>query len=256
MLEALDRDLPETLYCFTCCKLYVLARRHEEGLEPEELHRQVSESRCLKRCLKLTGEDEYSNGRDKTYHAGFQSEHFQMELYRSGNLDDAKAFFTCSAILQPARRCLTSQPTYEWLYFFEPRLVNGEVSVRAQSWILIPGGQGATLPLYYYTTVCVHQIGEPPPYVKVFKCQLNNLAAKQAPCDQYRSVTRCHYCATELNFEAKCVQGDSGGGFLVVTSGNFLGQTFPLQTRTGNPISVSLLFDGRTIHFVRPKYSG
>ena len=225
LLQALDRDVPGTLHCFACKKLHVLFRRHEDGLGAEELYKRVSEGRCL------ICDGTYNYRTVETYHAGFKFEHFQMamKLYRRGLLADAKAFLTRSAFLQPARGRMTSLPSYKGLYFFEPRFVNGTISVRAQSWIFFPSEQSAIMPRKQYTTVCAHLDGNPPkrnrrnPYIAACRCQLGHLAAKQVSCDGCRRLIRCHYCPTEVCVEAKRLDGDSKGSVLVVTKWQLLG---------------------------------
>lgn len=222
LLQALDRDLPQTLYCFSCNKLHVLLGKHEDVLEAEELYKRVSKGRCLR------ADGTYNYGTVDTYHAGFKFEHVQMamKLYRRGLVADAKVFLTRSAFLQPARGRMTLFPSYKGLYFFEPRLVNGKIFVRAQSWIFNPGEQGAVVPGRHYTTVCAHLDGNPPngnPYTAVFRCQLEHLAAKQVSCLDCRRLISCHYCSTEVCVEAKRLEGDSEGGVLVVTKWQLLG---------------------------------
>lgn len=217
LLQALDRDLSETLYCFVCNKLHVLRRRHEDRLGAEEMYRRVSESRCQR------GDGTYNYGRTDTYHAGFRFEHVQMtmKLYRRGLLADAKAFLTRSAFLQPA-----FLPSYRGLYFFEPRFVNGNISVRTQSWIFNPGDQGVIMPMKYLTTVCAHLDGDQSyytnPYHTVFRCKLEHLAAKQDSCEKCRSLIRCHYCSTEVYVEVKRLD-DSKGSVLITTKWQLLG---------------------------------
>ena len=223
LLQALDRDLPETLYCFSCNKLHVVLRKHEDELEAEELYRRISKGRCPR------ADGTYNYGTVDTYHAGFKFEHVQMamKLYRRGLVADAKAFLTRSAFLQPARGCMTLFPSYEGLYFFEPRLVNGQIFVRAQSWIFNPGEQGAEVPRRHCTTVCAHLDGNSPyrrnSYTAVFRCQLEHLAAKQVSCRDCRRLISCHYCSTEVCVETKRLEGDSKGGVLVITKWQLLG---------------------------------
>ena len=222
VLQALDRDLPYALYCPSCHKVRILSQRHEGSLEAEELYRRVSESRCL------SGNNTYNDKCVTTYHAGFKFEHFQMamRLYRRGNLAYAKAFLTCSAFLQPVRGHLTDFPSHQGLYFFEPRLVNGKIYVRAQSWIFFPDRQRVGMPWKHVTTVCAHLNGNSPfpnPYIAVFRCQLKHLRAKQASCEECRSLMRCERCPTEVCVEAKRPDGVSKGVFLVITKWQFLG---------------------------------
>lgn len=135
LLQALDRDLPRTLYCFTCNTLHVLFRGHEDRLGAEEIYRRVSDRRCP------SSDGTYNYGTTYTYHAGFNFEHVQMAMksYRRDFLSDAKAFLEASVFLQPTRGRMTYLPANMGLLFFEPRFVNDQIAVRAQSWILIRG---------------------------------------------------------------------------------------------------------------------
>lgn len=233
LLQTLDRDLSETLYCFVCNKLHVLLHKHEDRLGAEELHRRVAERRCQR------GDDIYNYGTTETYIPEFRFEHVQMamKLYRRGLLADAKAYLMRLAFLQPARGRITSFPSHEGLYFFEPRFVNGNISVRAQSWIFNPGDRGVIIPVRHHTKVCAHLDGNIKgnpdeyqngnlyarnPYTTVFKCKMEQLAGKQDPCEKCRSLIRCHYCPTEVYVEAKRLD-DSNCTVLIVTKWQLLG---------------------------------
>ncbi len=219
LLQALDRDLSDTLYCFVCNKLHVLLRKGEDRLGAEDRYRRVSEGRCQ------LGDIIYNYHMDKTYHAGFKFEHFQMamKLYRRGLLADAKAFLMRSAFLQPARGSLIYLPTYEdltfeGLYFFEPRFVNGNIVVRAQSWIFSSGDQGIVMPLRHHTRVCAHLDGnliDQNPYINVFRCKLEHLAAQQDSCKNCSSLICCQYCSTEVYVEAKRFDGSKGSALRI-----------------------------------------
>ena len=221
LLQALDRDLAETLYCFVCNKLHVLVRRHEGGLGAEEMYRRVPEGRCQ------LGEGRYNYGTVSTYHAGFKFEHVQMamKLYRRGLVADAKVFLICSAFLQPLRGRITSLPFYMGLYFFEPRFVNGKIYVRAHSWILIGGDQSVEMPLKHTMRVCAHLDGNSYDrnlYIIAFSCHLGHLAAKQDPCEECRRLIRCRLCSTEVNLEGRRLD-DNKGSALIITKWQRLG---------------------------------
>lgn len=222
LLQALDRDLPETLYCFVCNKLHILFQGQKNRLGAKELYRRVSDGRCP------SSDGTYNYGTTYTYHAEFKFEHVQMamKLHRRGLLSDAKAYLTGSAFLQPARGRMTYLPASIGLYLFEPRFVNDQISVRAQSWILIPGEQGSILPRRHYTTVCAHLDGNSRnenPYIVIFRCKLKHLVAKQDSCENCRSLIRCRYCPTEVCVEAKRLDRDSKGGVLIITKWQLLG---------------------------------
>ena len=225
LLQALDRDLSDTLYCFVCNKLHVLLRRHEDRLAAEDMYRRVYKGRCQMRDAT------YNFGTTSTYHPGFKFEHLQMtmKLYRRGLLADANAFLMRSALLRPApaRGFMTIPPFlsyYNGLYFFEPRFVNDNIVVRAQSWIFYDD-RGVRMPFQYDTRLCAHlskDTGDQNPYSTVYRCKLEHLAAKQDSCKKCSNLIRCHYCPTEVHVEAKRFD-DSKGSVLITTKWLLLG---------------------------------
>lgn len=223
LLEALDRDLSTTLYCFLCNKLHVLLRRHEHRLGSKQIHRRVSNGRCWR------SEGTYNYGSTRTYHAGFKFEHVQMamKLYRRGLLSEAKAYLTRLAIIQPARGQMSILPCNMGLYFFEPRFVRGQISVRAQSWVQISGALGFVVPREQLTTVCAHLSGDSPkenPYVSLLRCKMEHLVNKQDRCEKCSGLIRCRFCPTEVCVEAKRLDKDCRGGFLVITKWQMIGR--------------------------------
>ncbi len=222
LLQALDRDLSDTLYCFVCNKLHVLLRRYEDRLGAKKMYRRVSDGRCQ------VGDDTYNFGTTRTYHPGFKFEHLQMtmKLYRRGLLADANAFLMRSAHLRPALACgfMTFLPHHNGLYFFEPRFVNDNIVVRAQCWIW-HDDQGVRMPLQYDARVCAHlneDTRDQNPYSTVYRCKLKHLAAKQDSCKKCSNLIRCHYCPTEVHVGAQRF-GGSKGSALITTKWLLLG---------------------------------
>lgn len=68
-LQALDRGLPETLYCFACNRLHVLFRKCRTRIRTEERFQRVADGRCL------IGDGMYNYGTALTYYAEFKIEH-------------------------------------------------------------------------------------------------------------------------------------------------------------------------------------
>ena len=70
--------------------------------------------------------------------------------------------------------------------------MDDQISVRAQSWILVPGEQGPVMPKKHFTTVCAHLDGNSHSenqYIQVFKCKLEHLINKQESCKKCRTLT-------------------------------------------------------------------
>lgn len=222
-LKALDRDILEAFYCFYCYKLHILTGTHEHGLTDKERFKRVSYSRCL------GGDGTYNNGTTHTHHAHFKFEHVQMamKLYRHGLVSSMNAYLRFSTLLQPAIHNMTSIPGHRGLYFFEPRLVHGQISVRAQSWIFIPNKQGSMLPRVLYATVCAHldtSLGNKNDFVKLLRYTLEYLDQNCDPSIvQSPKLIRCHYCPTEVQVEAKRVGTRFEGKILVITKWQALG---------------------------------
>lgn len=229
LLQALGRDLPGTLYCFACNRLHVLFKRDEVGLGLEQLFRRVADGRCS------LGDGTYNYGTSLTYHPDFRFEHIQMatKLRRRGYVSDAKAYLTLLSFLQPARGLITYSPHTIGLYFFEPRFVDGQVFVRAQSWILIPITQGSKVPMLHHTIVCHHldgngihdgRVSSDNAHVMAFRCKLKHLVRRQDSCEKCHSLIRCHYCPTEINVELRRPNGNAECGLLIITKWQVLGR--------------------------------
>ncbi len=219
-LQALDQDVPGAFYCYYCIKLH-LVQKPGTGLTPEERFRWASESRC-------SGADgAYNYGATYNYHAQFRFEHLQvaMKLYRRGLVSDTIAYLNCLTLIGPIRRDMSIFPKYLGFYFFEPRIVDGQIFVRAQSRSFIPEGQGFIPPIKQYTTVCAHldAHSRDSQFVTALKCKAEHFHHKQDSCAQCQDLIRCEYCPTEVCVDIR----KSGKGHvenaLVVTKWQVLG---------------------------------
>lgn len=141
LLQALDRDLLEALYCFLCNRLHVLFPRHEHGRRADEIYKRVSDGLCY-----VSGAA-YNYGTRYFRHAAFRFEHIQMamKLDRRGLLSDAKAYWKVLTYPQPTQGFMTLLPTTIGLHFFEPRFVKDQISLRAQNWILMSQELGSMM---------------------------------------------------------------------------------------------------------------
>ena len=132
-----------------------------------------------------------------------------------------------SALLRPACRRMKNLPANLELFFFEPRFLNDQVAVRAQSWILISGEKGSLGPRIHHTIVCAHLRGashEENSYAAEFKSKLEHLVAKQDSCEQCRSLISCEYCLTEVYVDVEHFDKDYVAGLLVITKWQLLGR--------------------------------
>ena len=202
-MQTLDRDLPETVYCFICKRLRALHQRHETGPRAEQIYNRVWQGRC--RWYR----DYY--GTFDTSHSLFQFDHIQMamKLYRRGLVSDAKRDIGC--------------------YFFEPRVVKDQISICPQSWIVIPEEQGSVLSRIHLRQVCPHlermSLTHENPYLMGLVCNRKHLAAKEDSCEKCCTLIRCRYSPTEVFItKKKCLNNDAGDGVLIMTKWQELGQ--------------------------------
>lgn len=82
------------------------------------------------------------------------------------------------------------------------------------------------MPRGYYTTVCAHLSGDlhrENLFTEVFRCQLAHLADMDESCERCSGLARCSYCPTEVLVEAKRLDTNSRGGFLIITKWQLLG---------------------------------
>ena len=237
-LQALDRDLPETLFCFFCGRLHVLfpGCRTKRSIRTEERFQRVADGRCQ------NADGKYNFGVAHTYFAGFSFEHVQMAVKlgrRREHFSEAKAYIErLSFIGRPASGRLTILPAYNGLYLFETRLLRDQVYVRAQTWFWIPGDEKGKLemPRRFYTTVCAHLDSNSSvanAYTTAFRCNLHHLfdEARLGCCEKCCELIRCQFCPTEVAIEVRRSPRDlSGSGFLVATKWQILGSgTSPME---------------------------
>ena len=226
-LQGLDRRSPKTFHCYGCSKLHFLGPRDEDGLAPEERFTWISGLQCL----KGNDSDEllYTHVIAFHYHAKFRFEHMQvaMKLYRRGLVSEARSYIKCLALVQPTIREMTYQPTNLGFYFFEPRIVNNQVLVRAQSWVVTPKEQGL-LPLAHRTTVCSHidadhRGANGGRFYLTVKYRSEKVHGGQESCGGCQDLIRCRYCPTEVLVQRKsaCVQPEAD--LTVITKWQTLG---------------------------------
>ena len=148
-LRTLDRDLKDSFFCHNCKKIHLLRRFGKAPLTADELFNRVSDSRCRN---KLRGDVAKCNQKARyIYHVLFKFEHLYMamKLHRQ-NVGSSflTAYLGFLKISNPLCRVMVESNgfcTCEGFYFFEPRIINGRMFVRTQSWFHVPRGECAVI---------------------------------------------------------------------------------------------------------------
>ena len=228
-LEILDRDFRGTFSCHYCRRLHWLARENEY-LTGEETYRRVSASLCS------GGKDtKYNYGIGTTYHGHFVFEHTQMALkmHRRGCEAESRDYLRQLSLTESYPRLMASIPQTWGLYFFEPRVLDDEMFIRAQLWLYIPASQGCRLPTTQYMQVCTHlkiRSDDGNELVKILKCKLKHASTTDDSCSGCQNFIHCHHCLTEVHMEAKHLGREDGGTVLVVPKSMRLGPALsPLE---------------------------
>ena len=145
-LQALDRDLPNGFYCWGCHRLHLFAKDKGLVLRVDELFRRVADTPCAHLILpkipspaniaKYAPYASQNRGIDPIYHSGFLFEHVSMamKLHRSGRVGEADQYLQKLRLDRPRAQTLSLDPDYAGLYYFEPRIINHVMVIRAQTW--------------------------------------------------------------------------------------------------------------------------
>ena len=212
-LQTLERDIPYSIFCWTCIKLHNYPRL----IDVKELFDRVSCSRCTLvdiTCPPGIGETlDYNKGVKEVYHADFYFEHvaMTMKLHRSGDLSKVGEYLKLLTLDRPHIQLLSPQPEVYGLYFFEPRIVNGLMVIRTQTWSRascyhFPTQKQEVRPCSHFASwlysrdevnLRYSDLNPPDGYF------LNRVPWPQRNDLQYMPITRCNLCKTELSFHRR-----------------------------------------------------
>ena len=217
-LRTMDRDLTDSFFCYNCKKLHLLRRLRQDPLMADELFMRVSNSRCnnLKRnAAKSNQQAAY------IHHPGFKFEHLYMamKLHRQAvNSRFFRAYLRCLQMSEPLCRAMIVNDgisTCEGFYFFEPRIIDDQMFVRAQSWFHIPRGE---CPVILMKGICQYDActhmnfnlhwnklleklkhgTHPPPHTfRQGSCYIQCRSA------EFQERLHCQFCPTSALLEAK-----------------------------------------------------
>lgn len=234
-LTGLVRDLPAGLgfYCYHCHKIHLLplkkrrvvcmeTRCVQELWTPnhERIFDRLEESLC-QRGKTSYNEDADSNANTCTvYHHRFFFEHVQMamQLHQGGFPHLLKGYLTHLSLTKKKVVEMSLFEGYKGFHFFEPRIVDDQMIVRAQSWIVIPSNDRVNvhkqfrLPEYLFdTTVCAHlnlRDGEDNRLTRLLRCRLAHVRYQaSSPCVSCVGNLRCPMCPTEVQVDIKTFCG-------------------------------------------------
>ncbi len=260
-LEGLVRDLPagSSFYCYHCHKIHLipLKKRRVVCMEtkcvqelwtsnPQRIFDRVNENLC-QRGRSSYNEDPNSNVTFCTvYHHQFVFEHVQMamQLHQRGFPHLLKGYLAQLSLTKPRVTQMSIFESYKGFHFFEPRIVNHQMIVRAQSWIVMPYNDRVNVQKQFQlpeclfdTTACAHlnlRGWEENMLTFILRCRLADVRFQTSP----PCVTniRCPWCPTEVQVDIKTVYVDKSKTrrtiMLVVTRWQLVGSgTSPYEER-------------------------
>ena len=213
-LQALERDIPCGVFCWTCNKIHIYART----VSAKELYDRVTQNRCT---LTPTGPPladrevpDYNRQIKDVYHEGFTFEHvvMVMKLRRNGESVKTRDYLKLLTLDRPKVQLLSPQPKIYGLYFFEPRIIDGLMVIRTQtwsraSWYQFPTRRQEPRPCNHINSWLYSRdevnfrcsdSGPPDGYA------LNRVPWPQRNDLQYMRTMRCYSCKIEFSFHRRC----------------------------------------------------
>ena len=234
-LEGLVRDLPagSSFYCHHCHKIHLLPlkKRRVVCMETkciQELWTSKSERifNMVDKSLCQWGQSSYNEDPDSdattgiVYHHQFVFEHVQMamQLHQRGLPHLLKGYLSHLSVTKPRVIEMSLSGGYKGFHFFEPRIVENQMIVRAQSWIVMPYNDRFVhkqfqLPKPLYdTTACAHHNlrgWEENPLTSLLRSGLADVRHQtSSPCVACVGNIRCPRCPTEVQVDIKTIYVD------------------------------------------------
>ena len=267
-LRGLVRDLPvgSSFYCYRCHKVHLLPlkRRRVVCMETkvvaelwtskhERLFDRVNKSRCRWNGVSYG----YSTADTRTvYHDTFFFEHVQMamQLHQRGSAHTLKGYLALLSLTNEQEIDISSSNGSKGFrfYFFEPRIVDNQMIVRAQTWLVMPYNsrlddhKKLRLPEFACdATVCAHLSAEgleESQLSRAINCRLRHARGQTLPpyCLNCAAVQRCLMCPTEFQVRTETFYVDKSKItrviILVVTKWQLVGDWYlPIRRTLGEP---------------------
>ena len=260
-LRGLDRDLPaaSSFYCYHCHKIHLLfprkrvivsrGKRYVPGLwtlNSERLFMRVFESLCEKGLTAYNAPPNSNAHIRVVYHDQFVFEHVQMamKLHREGASHLLKSYLQRLSLTNKEVTEMSFTESYNGFHFFEPRIVDHQMVVRAQSWIVMPSYDRVNVHNRFRlpdnlcnTTVCAHldlRWGQANRLTKILCCRLGHARYQTpSPCINCEGNLRCPMCPTEIEVDIKPFADEKArtrGIVLVITRWQLVGDgTSPFE---------------------------
>ena len=240
LVWTLDQDLADSFFCFHCKKLHLLRHHEQRPLLADELFLRVTNSRCSKVRRDAVRHNQQAA---YVYHPRFTFEHLYMALKlhrRKADSEFLQEYLEHLRMSEPLCRAMVVSDgisTCEGFYFFEPRIIDNGMFVRAQCWFHIPRGECPVILMkgICQYDACVHQnfnvkMGDsllealkrgthPPPHAF---CQ--GSCYIQCRGAEYKQRFYCGYCPTSILLEVKHFdEAGLKGTAVVLTKWQYLG---------------------------------
>ena len=227
-LQLLDRDLSNTLYCYSCHRLHVIY--------PEQLSHHTRTKTILWRINRWRCHDNpffrLCIGR-KMFSLAFSFDHIRMatKLHRLGLQSQAQAYLRYLSYSEPLVREMSSSPMFRGFYFLEFCFIKDQIYARAQSWAPIGLAREEGI-CQRATAVCAHNqarsvyltsgLDVENKYQEEIRCRLKRLRSNRQDCEQCGCLKRCSFCPTEFCIEVRGAGDDFEDNFLVITKWHIL----------------------------------
>lgn len=247
-----DRPAASSFYCYHCHKIHHLPLKKRRTVCREtrvveylwasnssRLFDRVRQSLCQK------GRSVYNhdpNSHAKTwvvYHNGFVFEHVQiaMELHRQGSSHLLNAYLDRLSLKNKDVVAMSYWERYKGFHFFEPRIVDHQMIVRAQSWVVMPLNDRLSIHRQFQLpdnlrnmTVCAHldtRWRQENLLTGTLRCRLEHARYQtSSSCVNCVGNLRCPMCPTEIQVDIKPFadkKSKSRGVMLVVTRWQLIG---------------------------------
>ena len=235
-LRGLIRDLPagSSFYCYHCHKIHLLFPKKRKVVcmeiksvkelrtpNHERIFNRVNESSCNKGRSLYNVDPLSTIDTFKVYHRRFFFEHVQMamQLHQHDSRHLLKGYLSHLSLTKAQVRNMSLSGDHMGFHFFEPRIVDNQMIVRAQTWIVMLSKDGVDvqqhldLPAYLSaTTICAHlnlRIWQENQLLQVVRCRLAHVQFHTpSPCVSCVGNIRCPLCPTEVQVDIKTLYSD------------------------------------------------
>ena len=269
-LTGLIRDLPagSGFNCYHCHKVHLLPLKKRRVVcmetkvveelwtsKHERIFDRVNKSVCQWNGISYN----YSTAETRTvYHDKFFFEHVQMamQLHQRGSAHTLKGYLALLSLKseQVIDTSLSRGSKGFRFYFFEPRIADNEMMIRAQTWLVMPYNDRINIHKQFKlpkfrcnATVCAHlgvEGSEENRLTQALHCRLDHARYQTSSpcCPECSGMLQCPMCPTEVQVGTETFYVDKSKTrrviILVITKWQLVGDgTSPYEERWANPLS-------------------